>query len=55
MLEYRVVVDKAGLKSCDYYFDPDRAKDRKKKLLREYTVQQVSVQSREVTEWKDVD
>lgn len=54
MIEYRVVVDKAGLKSCDNYFSLDRAEDRKKKLLKQYDSSQVLVQSRSVTEWKDV-
>lgn len=50
-IEYRVVVDRAGIKSVDYYFNEERAEERMKKLKK--TVKgNVFIQSRLVTEWK---
>jgi hypothetical protein len=49
-----VVVDKSGLKSCDYYYSLERAQDRAIKLLGKYEPKQIVIQHREVTEWEDV-
>lgn len=50
-IEYRVVVDKSGIKSVDYYFNQKRAEERMGKLKN--TVKgNVFIQSRLVTEWK---
>lgn len=54
MLEFRVVVDKAGIKSVDHYFQFDRALERELKLKKQHQTSDVFTQSREVTEWKNV-
>jgi hypothetical protein len=54
MLEYRVVVDRAGIKSIDEYYNLDRALEREQKLKLIHKSSKVFTQSREVTEWKNV-
>lgn len=50
-VEYRVVVDRAGINSVDYYFNVNRASDRMEKLQGN-PKNKVCIQAREVTEWK---
>lgn len=52
--EYRVVHEKAGINSVDYYYNPDRAGERKEKLLKQYPSSKVYVQKRDVTEWETI-
>lgn len=52
--EYRVVLNKAGINSVDYYYNLDRARDRKKKLRIKYPNSVILVQKREITEWVKV-
>lgn len=54
MTEYRVVHEKAGINSVDYYYNKDRAEDRKDKLKYKYPESKVIVQQRDVTEWEDL-
>lgn len=56
-LEFRVVVDRAGIKSIDHYFNIDRAEERAIKLMKlNQAVKSASVfiQQREVSEWENV-
>lgn len=50
-IEYRVVVDRAGIKSIDSYFNVDRAVERMGKLQKNVKGS-VFIQAREVSEWK---
>lgn len=55
MYEFRVAVDKAGIKSYDYYANQELAEKRYFKLKPVYRgTGKVCVQKREVGEWKDV-
>lgn len=50
-IEYRVVVERSGIKSVDHYFNIDRAVERMEKLQK--TVKgSIFIQAREATEWK---
>ena len=50
-IEYRVVVERAGIKSTDHYFNLDRAVQRMD-ALGTNPKNKVRIQAREVTEWK---
>lgn len=52
--EYRVVHEKAGINSVDYYYNKDRAEERKDKLKNEYPSSKIIVQRRAVTEWENL-